>query len=53
MKDIMTKNSKGGLHSYQEYYYFDRVSSRFNCKNGKVIGYGEFHGVRTIIFFII
>ena len=52
--DIININSKyQELHGYQEWYYCNKLGYRGNMKNGNEIGYGEFHGVRTIIFHII
>ncbi len=53
MKDIMTKNSKGGLHGYQEYYYKNGLLSRFNCKNSVVVNYTESHGSKITRYYII
>jgi len=53
MKDIINYNSKYQHHGYQEYYYFDGLPARFNCKNGITIGYSEFHGIRTTKYYII
>ena len=42
--DVNTKNSKGNLHGYQEWYNFRGVLYiRGVYKNGKEIGYEETH----------
>lgn len=54
-KDIRTKNKKGQLHGYQE-WYFDgdgKLWIRANGKNEKPIGYWESHLFNHTKFYII
>ena len=59
MKNITNKNTKNEYHGYQEWYGKDifsgnkRISYRANYKNGIVIGYEEFHGVKQTRYDII
>ena len=44
-KDIITKNSNGEYHGYQEYYILlNNLRVRCMAKNGQLIGYVEWHG---------
>jgi len=51
-QDIITKNKKGQVHGYAEYYYKDKISYRTTYKNGENISYSEWHGMKETIFFI-
>lgn len=53
MKDIINYNSKYQHHGYQEWYNHGEMIHRGNWKNGITIGYSEFHGIRTTIYYII
>ena len=44
-KDIITKNSNGEYHGYQEYYIvLNNLRVRCMAKNGLPVGYTEWHG---------
>jgi len=52
MKDIENFNSKGEFHGYQEVYWLRFRWYRGFKKNGKQIGYQEWHGVKETIYYI-
>jgi hypothetical protein len=47
-----TRNSKGQIHGYQEWYTTSgKLCYRGEYNNGKVIAYHEFHGgIKTLIY---
>ena len=51
--DTHTKNSKGNLHGYQEWYSFSGVLYiKGKYKNGKEIGYEELHLTKQTNYYI-
>ncbi len=40
---MINTNSKGQLHCYHERYWNGKLQFRTNMKNGRFIGYGEYH----------
>ena len=52
-KDIMPKNSKGEYHGYQERYnYNGKLTIRVVYKNGKEVGYEEWHELKKTTLYI-
>jgi len=53
-KDIITKNSNGEYHGYQEYYILlNNLRVRCMAKNGVPVGYTEWHVNTKITNFFI
>ena len=52
MKDIITTNSKGQYHGYQEYFDSGKLGYRINIKNDNMIGYSENHRIKKTYFYI-
>ena len=50
--DIITQNSKGQHHGYQEFYYYNELGYRANYKNNMKIGYEEYHRTNKTTFYI-
>ena len=56
-EDIQPKNKKGQFHGYQERYFINNLVSRYTGKNGRRIGYYEWHAsnfrdIKVTRFFI-
>ena len=51
MKDIITQNSKGQYHGYQEWYGY-KLYYRGNIKHNESIGYTEYNRAKQTNFYI-
>ena len=53
IKDIRTFNNKGQLHGYQERYgILEKKLIRYTAKNGRSVGYTEWHNAKLTKFCI-
>jgi len=49
-KNIENFNDKGKYHGYQEWYIENSIRFRCNYKNGRNIGYIEWHNINFTIY---
>jgi len=50
--DIRNYNDKEQFHGYQELYFFFKIHLRNDYKNGKEIGYEEWHSEEQTNYYI-